>query len=134
MEKYGFAFKTIRLIKGISLSQAATDLNIDERTLRKIEDGETDVITPRFDQLLNYYSVEYGIVFDLAKEKTLSQNIVRSIKGNDTIVHQNTVSESSLRDKDKLIAILERQIEQLNENLKFQNEIIERLMKERKSE
>jgi transcriptional regulator with XRE-family HTH domain len=122
---YGKAFKTIRLIKGIQLSQAADELNIDERTLRKIEDGETDIITPRFEQLLNYYAVEYNIVFELIKDQPLPQNIIRTIKGNDTVVNQNQVS---VTEREKLISSLEAQIEQLKINDKFQKEIIERLL------
>lgn len=122
---YGKAFKTIRLIKGIQLSQAADELNIDERTLRKIEDGETDIITPRFEQLLNYYAVEYNVVFELIKDQPLPQNIIRTIKGNDTVVNQNQVS---VTEREKLISSLEAQIEQLKINDKFQKEIIERLL------
>jgi transcriptional regulator with XRE-family HTH domain len=126
MHNYGKAFRTIRLIKGIALGQAADGLNIDERTLRKIEDGETDLITPRFDQMLSFYAVEYPIVFELVKEHMPSQNIIQSITGDSTVVNQN--QPAPMEDKDKYISALLAQIEQMQLNDKFQKEWIERLM------
>ena len=110
MNPYGKAFRIIRLIKDIPLGTVASDLNIDERILRKIEDGETDLITPRFNQMPQYYKIEYPIIFELAKDHGAFQNVIQSINGDSTIVNQN-VSSIQMSEMQKRIDIVERKIE-----------------------
>jgi hypothetical protein len=130
MNPYGKAFRIIRLIKDIPLGTVAGDLNIDERTLRKIEDGETDLITPRFNQMLQYYKIEYPIIFELAKDHGAFQNVIQSINGDSTIVNQN-VSSIQMSEMQKRIDIVEREIEQYKENDRFQKEMIAKLMEKK---
>ena len=119
---YGKAFRTVRLIKDIPHGQAASDLNIDPRTLRDIESGKTDIITPRFDQMLTYYSVPYQVIFDLAAaDQAKFQNIIHEAKGKTVVVNQGAASvpSSEQTTQDKLVSALEKQIEQLQANVFF---------------
>ena len=124
MNPYGKAFRIIRLIKNISLTQAAAELNIDDHTLRNIEDGKTDIITPRFDQLLEYYHVPHTVIFELAKDQSAFQNVIQTITGESTVVNQNQSppgSENEGKQTDLLI-------QQLQGNDRFQKNLIEQLM------
>lgn len=125
---YGKAFRTVRLIKDIPLGQAASDLDVDERTLRDIESGKTDIITPRFDQMLAYYFIPHQVIFDLAADQSKFQNIIHNAKRDAVVVNQGAVPSSEQTVQEKLVNSLEKQIEQLQQNDLFQKELIAKLM------
>jgi transcriptional regulator with XRE-family HTH domain len=126
MANYGKAFKTIRLIKDVTLTEAADALHVDERTLRDIESGKTSVITDRFDQLLQFYKITPEIVFELAGDQNSIQNIIHEVK-RDSIFHQTPTSANELETLQRLIDNLEEQIRHLRENDLFQKKLIEDL-------
>lgn len=136
---YGKAFRTVRLIKDIPHGQAASDLNIDPRTLQDIESGKTDIISPRFDQMLTYYAIPHQVIFDLAANPSKFQNIIHEAKCE---INQGTTPAPSSEQtaQDKLVSALEKQIEQLQSQVRhlerndfFQKELIARLMQNTKS-
>lgn len=112
MIAYGKAFKTIRLIKDIPLEEAADGLGIDKRTLWDIESDETKVVFERFEQMTKFYNIEPEVVFDLALSKATFQNVVHKAQRDGIVVNQGQVSENDVRDK--YIALLEKQVNQLS--------------------
>lgn len=138
---YSKAFRTVRLIKDIPLGQAASDLDVDERTLRDIESGKTDIISPRFDQLLKYYSIPHQVIFDLAADQSKFQNVIHKAKSETVQINQGAAAASSEQTtQDKLVSSLEKQIEQLQSQVQhlerndfFQKELIARLVQNTKS-
>lgn len=136
MNAYGKAFRTVRLIKAIPLGIAANDLDIDERTLRDIESGKTDIISPRFDQMLKYYSIPNQVIFDLATDHSKFQNIIHNAKRDAVVVNQGTVPSSEQTAHDKLVTALEKQVEHLQNQIRhleqndlFQRELIAKLIR-----
>ena len=80
--------------------------------------------------MLQYYKIEYPIIFELAKDHGAFQNVIQSINGDSTIVNQN-VSSIQMSEMQKRIDIVEREIEQYKENDRFQKEMIAKLMEKK---
>jgi cytoskeletal protein RodZ len=98
MNDFGKAFRTIRLIKDIPTQTAASDLGIDERSLRDIEHGKTALVTERFEQLRSYNQVPAQLIFDIALEQKSLQHTVNDVKQNSTgmIFNQGLNAEKEL--------------------------------------
>jgi transcriptional regulator with XRE-family HTH domain len=127
MNNYGKAFKIIRLIKDIHLNNAAIDLKMDERTLRDIESGKTQIISDRFDQLLAYYAIRPEVVLELAADQNTVSNVIQEVK-RDNIVHQNNgINDNERTAYQKMIDALQARIEHMEQQEVFYRETIQRL-------
>jgi cytoskeletal protein RodZ len=126
MNDFGKAFRTIRLIKDIPAQIAASDLGIDERSLRDIEHGKTALVTERFEQLRSYYKIPAQLIFDIALEQKGLQHTVNDVKQHSTgmIFNQAQNAEKELLTQfDKRITFLEDQnktlLEMINKLIKL---------------
>ena len=62
--------KTIRIRKGLSLEKVAENIGVCYETMRKYENGKTNISIEFLEKLLNYYDVNMFIFF-----KTLCENM-----------------------------------------------------------
>jgi hypothetical protein len=68
-------------------------------------------------------------LLELLKNGMTNQNVIQSIKGDQTIVHQNQPQSSPDHDNsEKRVIELEAQVAQLLENDRFQKQLIEQLI------
>ena len=111
MTNFGETFRIIRTLKKILPKQVAADLNCDEKTIRDIELGKTQLVSKRFKQLCDYYKIEPDLVFSVAAGKASFQNFVYNTDRNGLV--DNYVKDLEKDIRDKYITILKKQVEQL---------------------
>lgn len=70
------------------------------------------MVFERFEQMTKFYNIEPEVVFDLALSKATFQNVVHKAQRDGIVVNQGQVSENDVRDK--YIALLEKQVNQLS--------------------
>lgn len=116
MHNYGQAFRTIRLIRNLSLEQVADALSIDERSLRDIESGKTKVVSERSQQMTKFYNVEPELVFELAAGRATFQNIIHDAKRDAIVVNQGQAPEKDIQEK--YVAALEKRIDEMEARIR----------------
>lgn len=109
MNNIGKAFRTVRLIKDMTLLQAADKLGVDERSLRDMENGKTTLVTERFSQLLEMYQISASLVFDIATDQSSIQNTVQEVRQNATGMVFNYAEKDMFAYLEKRVAYLEEQ-------------------------
>lgn len=129
MGGYGHAFKIVRQIKQIPIKDAATNLGIDERSLRDIENGKTTLVTERFGQLLDFYKIDHNLIFELAEDKVSLQNVVHEAKRDGIVVNQNKNLEALLEAR---IVNLENQLKMMHEQQVVFLDLINQMLKNSK--
>lgn len=63
-EAIGKELKIIRIRNDLSLEKVASDLNLNQETLRRYENATTGLSIERLEELLNYYKIEKTIFFN----------------------------------------------------------------------
>lgn len=116
----GQRIKAIRLQRGLSQETVAYDLSVTQPTLARIESGKSNISFNRLYQLSSYFNMSIKDIIvdqldiDAAGEHPESY-VFFSGAAKDELLKRISQLESQLSDKQKIIKLLEKEIEILKE-------------------
>ncbi|HSH67054.1 MAG TPA: helix-turn-helix transcriptional regulator [Bacteroidia bacterium] len=113
--------RSLRLQNGVSRKEMAEDLNCSYSAYCRLEAGEIELINPKLTQAANFFQVTINkLLFDVVKDKVGEEYPGLNI--------EYTIVADALKSKDELIAVLERQLASLNEQVRMKDLQIDRIL------